>query len=50
MGSGVAVAKIGINNRAGIKASPSKDIFGLFKVPFLLYRVLSIVYNKGIGK
>ncbi len=40
---------VGISSKAGIGASSSKDIFGLFRVPFLLHRA-SIIYSKGVGK
>jgi hypothetical protein len=39
-----------ISGRVGIGASSSKDTFRLFKVPLLLYRVLSIVYSEGVGE
>ena len=50
MGSGVVIVRVNISSRAGIEASFSKDIFGLFRVPLLLYRALSVVYNKRVGK
>ena len=61
MGSNIAIVKayhkkgnintrVGISNKVGIGASSSKDIFGLSKVPLLLYRALSIVYSKGVGE
>jgi len=46
----VAVAGVGIGGRVGIGASPNKDVFGLSRVPLLLYRALSIVYSGGVGK
>ena len=50
MGSSIAVASIGISSRVGIGASPSKDVFRPSKAPLLLYRVLSIVYSRGVGE
>ena len=50
---GIGVAEINISVavvRVGIGASSNKDIFGPFRVPFLLYRALSIVYSRGVGK
>ena len=49
-GSSMAVVRVGIGGKRGIKASFSKDIFRLSKVPLLLYRALSIVYSKGVGE
>ena len=46
----MAVAGVGIGGRVGIGASPNKDVFGLSRVPLLLYRALSIVYSGGVGK
>ena len=40
----------GISGRVDIGASSGKDAFMLFRVPLLLYRVLSIVYNGGVGE
>jgi len=42
--------RVGIGSKVGIGASSSKDIFGLYTVPFLLHKASSIIYNKGIGK
>jgi hypothetical protein len=42
--------RVGISGRVGIGASSSKDVFRLSKVPFLLYRALSIVYSREVGK
>ena len=42
--------RVGISGKAGIGASLGKDIFGPFKVTFLLYRALSIVYSRGVGE
>ena len=42
--------RVVIGGRVGIGASPSKDVFRLFKVPLLLYRALSIVYSEEVGK
>ena len=66
MGSGVAIvrpcrerayykessisSRVGIRGRVGVGGSSSKDVFRLSKVPLLLYRALSIVYSKGVGK
>ena len=47
---GAYYKKGGISSRVGIGASPSKDVFRLFKVPLLLYRALSIVYSEEVGK
>ena len=44
MGSSIAVIRVGIG------ASSNKDIFRPSKVPLLLYRALSIVYSRGVGK
>ena len=44
MGSSVAMIRV------GIETNFNKNIFRPFKVPFLLYRALSIVYNRGVGK
>ena len=46
----MAVVGVGISGRVGIGASSSKDVFRLSKVPFLLYRALSIVYSRGVGE
>ena len=46
----MAVVGVGISDRVGIGASSSKDVFRLSKVPFLLYRALSIVYSEGVGE
>ncbi len=43
-------SRVGIGGRAGIGASSGKDAFRPFRVPFSLYRVLSIVYSGGVGK
>ena len=43
-GSGVAVVGVGIG------ANFSKNVFRLSKVPFLLYKALSIVYSGGVGE
>ena len=43
---GISVAVVGV----GIGASSNKDVFGLSRVPLLLYRALSIVYSGGVGK
>ena len=40
----------GISGRVDIGASSGKDAFRSFRVPLLLYRVLSVVYNGGVGK
>ena len=45
-----AYIKVSISSRVDRGASTSKDIFGPFKVPLLLYKVLSIVYSSKIGK
>ena len=45
-----ACAKVGISSKLNIGASPSKDVFKLFKIPLLLYIDLSIIYSKKIGK
>ena len=52
MGGGMATVGVGvgIDSRAGIGASFSKDIFGPFRVPFLLYGVSSVVYSRGVGE
>jgi hypothetical protein len=50
MGSGVAVVRVGIGGRAGIGASPGKDVFGPSRVPLLLHRASSIVYSGGVGE
>ena len=50
MGSGVAVVGVGIGGRVGIGASSGKDVFGLSRVPLLLYRASSIVYSRGVGE
>jgi hypothetical protein len=42
----MAIVRAGV----GIGASSSKDIFRLFSIPLLLYRALSIVYSRGVGK
>jgi len=39
-----------ISGRVGIGASSSKDVFGLSRVPLLLYGALSVVYSGGVGK
>jgi hypothetical protein len=53
-GSSIAVvgacAKVGISGRADIGASPGKDVFGPFRVSFLLYGASSVVYSRGVGK
>ena len=43
-GSGVAVVGVGIG------ANFSKNAFRLLRAPLLLYRALSIVYSRGVGK
>jgi len=43
-------SRVGINSKVNIRASSSKDVFRLFRVPLLLYRALSIVYSGGVGK
>ena len=52
MGSSIAIVRVGvgIGNKIGIGASFSKNIFRPSKIPFLLYRALSIVYSRGVGK
>jgi hypothetical protein len=50
MGSSIAVVRVNISGRVGIGASSGKDIFRLSRVPLLLYRALSIVYSRGVGK
>jgi 3-dehydroquinate synthetase len=52
MGNSMAVVRVGvgIGGRVGIGASSGKDVFGLFSVPLLLYRALSVVYSEGVGK
>ena len=47
VGSG---CRVYIGGRVGIGASSSKDVFGLYVVPLLLYRALSIVYSGEVGK
>ena len=47
--SGIS-ARVGIGSKVGIGVSSSKDIFRPFRVPFLLYKALSIVYSKGVSK
>ena len=42
--------RVGIGGKVGIRVSPNKDIFGPSRVTFLLYRALSVVYNKGVGE
>ena len=42
--------KINISSKVGIGASPSKDIFGPFRVTLLLYKTSSVVYSRGVGK
>ena len=46
----MAVAGVGISGRVGIGASPGKDVFGLSKVPLLLYGASSVVYSGEIGE
>ena len=46
----MAVVGSGIGGRAGIGASPSKDIFGPSRVTLLLHRASSIVYSGGVGE
>ena len=43
-------SRVGIGGRVGIGASPSKDVFGLSRVPLLLHGASSIVYSGGVGK
>src|SRR6266702_1929080 len=40
----------GIGSRIGIRASPSKDTFRPSRVPLLLHKASSMVYNGGVGK
>ena len=42
--------KVCISSKIGIRASFNKNIFRLYKVPFLLYRALSIVYSGKVSK
>ena len=42
--------KVDISGKVDIKASFNQDIFWLFRVPFLLSRVLSVVYSGGVSK
>ena len=42
-------SRVDIDKRVGIEASSNKDAFRPPKVP-LLYRALSMVYSKGVGK
>jgi len=46
----MAVVGVGISGKVGIGASSNKDVFRLFRVPFLLYRALSMVYSEGVGE
>ena len=46
----MAVAGVGIGGRVGIGASPSKDVFGLSRVPLLLHGASSIVYSGEVGE
>ena len=50
MGSGVTVVRVSIGSRVGIGVSSSKDIFRPFRVPLLLHRASSMVYNGGVGE
>ena len=43
-------SKVGISSRAGIGTSSGKDAFGPFRVPLSLYKALSVVYSRGVGK
>ena len=43
---GISVAVVGV----GIGAGSNKDVFGLSRVPLLLYGALSMVYSGGVGK
>jgi len=43
-------SRVGIGGKVGIGASSGKDAFRLFRVPLLLYRALSMVYSRGVGK
>ena len=45
-----ACARVGIGGRVDIGAGASKDAFRPSRVPLLLYRALSIVYSRGVGK
>ena len=47
---GVYYKKSSINSKVGIEVSFNKHAFKLFKMPLLLYRALSIVYSRGVGK
>ena len=47
---GAYCKKGSIGNRVGIEASSSRDVFRLSRLPFLLYRALSIVHSREIGK
>ena len=40
----------GIGGKVGIRASFNKDAFRSFRVPLLLYRVLSVIYSGGVGE
>ena len=46
----MTVVGVGIGGRVGIGASSGKDVFRPSRVPLLLYRALSIVYSRGVGK
>ena len=42
--------RIGIGGRVSIGVSSGKDAFRPSGVPLLLYKALSIVYSKGVGR
>ena len=42
--------RVGIGGKVGIRASSSKDVFRLFRVPLLLYRALSIIYSGEVNR